>query len=141
MRTIVILFVAAFLIVLAGGCYSRVSDVTAISTKSVAFPGERLGEVEGVEKCHIYCIFPDRRPSVKEAIDRALEAKHADMLVDVKFYVRSWYIPFIYGQVSIKVTGTAVRLGPRPVRNIEQPKTLVPPASSTTPEPPKPAAP
>jgi hypothetical protein len=141
MRTIVILFVAAFLIVLAGGCYSRMADVTAISTKSVMVPGERLGEVEGVEKCHIYCIFPDKRLSVKEAIDKALKKQNADMLVDAKFYVKSWYIPFIYGQVSIKVTGTAVRLAPKPVRKIEPPKTPAPPASSTTPEPPKPAAP
>jgi hypothetical protein len=112
MRTRIILIAAAFIIVLAGGCYSRMADVTAISTKNVMVPGERLGEVEGVVKTRIYCIFPDRRPDIKEAIDKALEAKNADMLVDAKFYVKSWYIPFIYGQVWIKVKGTAVRLAP-----------------------------
>jgi hypothetical protein len=116
MRTTAILIVAAFLLVLSVGCYSRVSDVTAVSTKSVMVPGERLGEVEGVEKAHIYCIFPDKQLNVKEAIDKALESKKADMLIDVKFYVKGWYIPFIYGEVSVKVKGTAVRMMPEAVK-------------------------
>lgn len=121
MKTAAIFFAAAMLMVLAGGCYTRMADMTAVSTKSMDFPGERLGEVEGVEKTHIIVIVPTRQPSIKEAIDRALRQKDADMLVDAAVYVRSWYIPFVYGQVSIKVKGTAVRLHPRPVEPKPEP--------------------
>jgi len=112
MRTTAILLAAAAIAVLAAGCFARVADVNAVSTKNIIVPGEQLGKTEAEIKTHIIIICPTRKLDLKDAIDKALDKKNADMLVNVRVYVKGWYIPFIYGQMKIKVVGDAVRVMP-----------------------------
>jgi hypothetical protein len=113
MRTTAILLAAAAIVVLCAGCFARLGDVSAVSTKNIIVPGEQLGKTEAEMKTHIICIFPTKKLDPKEIIDKALDKKNGDMLVNARLYmVKSWWIPFIYGQMTLRVEGEAIRVMP-----------------------------
>lgn len=95
------------------GCATR-SDFTAISSKNVNVSNMKLdrtkskGRTSGEDCTHIIIFIPTGGPpTIDEALDRALEAKGASVLLDAVVNFNSFYIPYIYGQSCWKVEGDA----------------------------------
>jgi len=101
--------------VIATGCYTRIADLTVVSTKTVDLQEldltqtERAMQVTGTSIKQIFLIVPTGRADIEEAIDDALDKAGGDLLVDAVVYWKYWYIPLIYGQFGFKVTGNVVK--------------------------------
>ena len=105
-------YLSIFLVVLSG-CATR-SDFTAISSKNVNLSDVRIdrdkmkGRVSGEDCQHIIILFPTSGPpTLDEALDRALEARRANILLDAVVTWNSFYIPYIYGKTCWEVEGNA----------------------------------
>lgn len=92
------------------GCATR-SDFTAISGKNVNLSNINKsmakGRTTGEDCQHIIIIIPTSGlPTLDEALDRALEPKNANLLLDavVKHY---WFSILVYTQECWKVEGIA----------------------------------
>ena len=95
------------------GCATR-SDFTAISGKNVNLSSIKVdksqakGRTNGEDCQHIVIVIPTGGPpTLDEALDRALEAKQANLLVDAVVKHNWFYIPYIYGQECWKAEGVA----------------------------------
>ncbi len=98
---------------LISGCATR-SDFTAISGKNVNLSSIKVdksqakGRTSGEDCLHIVIFIPTGGPpTLDEALDRALEAKQANLLVDAVVNHHWFYIPYIYGQECWKAEGVA----------------------------------
>ena len=98
------------------GCSHDFGSFTLLNSKNVNLAdfsnsrAEESGEkTEGGDCAHIICFVPTGVPNLKEATDRAMESKNAYMLTNVRVKSFFFYIPYIYGQEKITVTGTPVR--------------------------------
>ncbi len=107
------LVAACALLGLASGCATR-SDMTAISSKNVNLqslsldPAKSKGRTSGEDCVHIIIVFPTGGPpTIDEAIDRALEAKGANMLTDAVVTWSYFYIPYVYGRTCWRAEGDA----------------------------------
>ncbi|MGR8981098.1 MAG: hypothetical protein ACU84H_13530 [Gammaproteobacteria bacterium] len=95
-----------------GGCATR-SDFTAISGKNVNISELKLeptmakGRTSGEDCMRVFLIFPDKMyPTIDEALDKALEAKRANLLLDA--VVRWHYFSvLLYAQECWNVEGEA----------------------------------
>ena len=88
------------------GCTQRVGDFTAISTKNIYAKGvdvTKLPQQQGVEGKDIR--FLGIGSNIKDAVDRALEAGHGNLMIDAALYV-DW-APFVCG---FRVRGTVVNI-------------------------------
>jgi hypothetical protein len=92
------------------GCMARLVDFTALSTKNVNVPGDRLERVQGEDLATIILFFPTSQPNIKQAIDNAIQKSGGDLLVDGVIYRKCWYIPLLFGQCGFVVEGTPVKL-------------------------------
>ena len=107
--------VTAVVITLAlGACVSSRSDFSAISGKNVNLSNFRIdrskskGRVSGSDCTQVILIIPNGSPpTLDEALDRALEPKRANLLLDAVVEYSSYYIPYIYGETCWKVEGEA----------------------------------
>lgn len=96
----------------ATGCSTRLVDFTMISTKNVDWSKAATftrgdSRVVGDDLVHTIVIIPTGISTMKEAIDRAIEATPgAVALVDGVVYQKAYYIPLIYGQSGYVVEGT-----------------------------------
>lgn len=101
---------------LLSSCQTRLMDMTIATTKNIdlnnvnqytTVPNAR---VHGEDSKHIVTVIPLGFPSVKEAIDRAVEQNGSNCvgLSNVVFYESSWYIPLLYGRVSIIAEGDPI---------------------------------
>lgn len=94
------------------GCSSRVADLTFATTKNIDLNDGHFVEgkrVSGEDTRSIVIIFPTGNPSVKESADKAIGQDRcavglSDVVVDSSF----WYIPYIYGEATLKTTGNLV---------------------------------
>lgn len=105
--------IAGSLLLAIGGCSTR-SDFTAISSKNVNLSDITIdrtkskGRVSGKDCQHIIILFPTSgRPTIDEALDRALEPKKASILLDAVVDYHFFFIPYIYGQECWKAEGDA----------------------------------
>ncbi len=94
-------------------CASR-SDFTAISSKNVNLSDVRIdrsnskGRVHGEDCTQIIIVFPTGGPpTLDEALDQALEAANANVLLDAVVDFRSFYIPWIFGETCWEAEGDA----------------------------------
>ena len=95
------------------GCAVR-SDFTALSGKNVNLssisinPKMNRGKAIG-EDCQRIIIFipTSGPPTLDEALDKALESKQSNLLLDAVVKHEWFYIPYIYGQDCWKTEGTA----------------------------------
>jgi hypothetical protein len=95
------------------GCASR-SDFTAISSKNVNLSNIKIdhsktkGKTTG-EDCQRMIIFipTSGSPTLDEALDKALEAKQSNLLLDAVVSWHSFSIPLIYGETCWSVEGDA----------------------------------
>lgn len=96
------------------GCQRRLGDFTVLSTKNVNltdFSTEAAEEslpIVGVDMKPIVILW-GTPPSLKEAVDRALERNNAHLLTNAVVYYSEWYIPYIYGEMKFEVKGNAVK--------------------------------
>jgi hypothetical protein len=102
----------ALLLAVTPGCASR-SDLTAVSSKNVNLSNIRIdrekskGRTQGEDCQNIILFIPTSGlPTLDEAIDRALEKKRANVLLDA---VVNWhsYWAILFGQTCWKVEGDA----------------------------------
>jgi hypothetical protein len=97
------------LLTVGAGCSTRIGDFTALSSKNVycknvdvtKLPQQRA---EGKDIC-----FLGIGADFKDAVDRALEKGHGNMMIDAVFYVENY--PFFAGY---KVVGTVVNVPYQP---------------------------
>jgi len=106
------LYLCLFAFVLTG-CATR-SDFSAISSKNVNLSNIQIdrsrlkGRTTGEDCQHIIVLFPTSgQATLDEALDRALETKRANLLLDAVVHWNFFYIPYIYGQTCWKVEGEA----------------------------------
>ncbi len=112
-RLLNLMLVSAMAFTLFTGCATR-SDFTAISGKNVNIANIKLdpamakGQTSGEDCQHIVIIIPTGgAPTLDEALDKALEAKQANLMLDAVVRHNWFYIPYIYGQECWKVEGVA----------------------------------
>jgi hypothetical protein len=114
---------------LTTGCSTRLVDFTIMSSKNVDLTRVATFEraknrVEGTDMAHIIIFIPTGTPNAKEAMDRAIESvPGAVALVDGVITYKFFYIPYIYGQQSYVVEGTAL-IDPQLVPGPKQASTL-----------------
>ena len=108
-----LLRMTAIIILLIGtGCTTRLVDFTVISTKNIdwsqAATFQRAkARVEGKDWVHIIICIPTGVPSMKEAIDRAIESVPGGVaLLDGVLISKFYYIPYIYGRQTYVIEGT-----------------------------------
>ena len=112
MRKIFLIGIISFIALLFIGCASR-SDLTAISSKNVNLSNIKLdrkkilGRAIGENCEHIIILVPTGQATLDEALDRALEAKQANLLLDAVVNWHFFYIPYIYGRECWNVEGDA----------------------------------
>lgn len=102
-----------FLLLTLSGCVTR-SDFSAISSKNVNLSDITIdhtkskGRTSGEDCQHIIILFPTGGPpTIDEALDRALEPKQANILLDAVVEYHYFFIPYIYGQACWKAEGDA----------------------------------
>lgn len=93
--------------IVASGCTERMMDFTVISTKNVpiSMPAKTT-QVVGEDKV-IMIFAPFGVPSLKEAIDDALEKSSGNVLVNVRIYSDSKILLF-FGKFGYRVIGESV---------------------------------
>lgn len=102
-------------LLLSFGCTQRLGDFTFLSSKNLdlsnldmeASAGAPI--VEGKDNKPIIFVFSTGTPSLKEALDRAIESGHGTALSDARITYTEWYIPYIVGNMEFKVRGKVVR--------------------------------
>jgi hypothetical protein len=93
-----------------GGC-STTDSLTAVSSKNVNISNIRLdqtrfrGRGQGEDCKAIFVIFPTGTPNLKDALDRALESKQGDVLLNARLRHHWFYIPYIYGEDCFSAEG------------------------------------
>ena len=122
-RSQVVAITLIVLLSLSAACTRRMIDFTLISTKNVDLSqGVRFcradGRTQGRDLVHIIIFIPTGQPNIKEAVDRAIEkVPGAVALLDGVVKYRWWWIPYLYGQSSFIVEGTAL-IDPRLVPEV-----------------------
>ncbi|PZP39466.1 MAG: hypothetical protein DI585_04060 [Pseudomonas fluorescens] len=103
---------AALAALLLSGCSTHLTDVSMISNKSVELESINIDKapqrklVEGSSTKFIFLIIPFGYPTIKEALNNALEKGQGDLMVDASIYREGWW--FLVGQDTIKIKGTVV---------------------------------
>ena len=96
------------------GCTRRMIDFTVISSKNVDLGDNRAAmggtRVVGEDSCWLVLFIPLCQPSMKEAVDRAIESAGPDYdaLIDGVVYSNFLFL-VVTGKTSFKVEGTPVK--------------------------------
>ncbi|MGR8951537.1 MAG: hypothetical protein ACU83V_03890 [Gammaproteobacteria bacterium] len=104
---------SVFSLTALAGCSTR-SDFTAISGKNVNISDLRIepkmakGRTSGEDCMHMVLFFPNKMfPTLDEALDKAMEAKQANLLLDAVVQWNFFIVPLLYAQECWKVEGVA----------------------------------
>ncbi len=89
-------------------CTTRLGDFTVLSTKNVDVTGLKPGDRYEGEDCvnMVFGMIPTGQVNWKSAMDQALEKGKGDVMVDIVLTMKSWAIPYIWGQQCIVMEGT-----------------------------------
>lgn len=103
--------IATLLVMTLCGCTQRILDFTVLSSKNTEMrvPDAAKGErVTGMDSVPVI-LFPLGTPSVKEAVDRAIEkaGPEYDALIDGVLYYKN--VSFIFGTLKYVVEGTPIK--------------------------------
>lgn len=96
------------------GCTQHLGNFTFLSTKNLDLSNLDMEAsanapiVEGQDNKPIIFIFPTGTPSLKEAVDRAIESGRGKALSDARITHTFWYVPYIVGNEEFKVRGKVV---------------------------------
>lgn len=107
---------------LLNSCANRLLDVTVLSTKNIdlnnlsGYTSNTNQRVTGSSTTPIISVAPLGYPSAKEAADRAVERNGSQCvgLANATFTAKYWWIPFIYGQITLEVEGDPIMKKPTP---------------------------
>lgn len=108
-----ILLIAGFIL---SSCTMRSHDYTLLSTKNIDFKKNykiAKESANGESKVHIIIVIPTGNTlssdTFKAAVDNAIESVPGAIgLTNVVVSYSSWYIPFIYGQQKVMVSGDPI---------------------------------
>lgn len=117
MKKLTLLLLATTLL---SSCSTRLLDVTILSTKNIdlnyvqGYTTNTNQRVTGQNTSHIISFIPLGYPSAKEAADRAVECNGTQCvgLTNATFTEKWWWIPFIYGQITLEVEGDPIMKKP-----------------------------
>lgn len=93
-------------VLLLSGCTARVADMTLASTKNISLNGTHFakGQRVAAEDSYPVILFPAGIPSVKTAMDRAIERNRCAVgLTDL--VVTQLNHAFIFGRIGVRVEG------------------------------------
>jgi len=94
------------------GCFTRIGDVSAISTRNVSLERVNLENlpqtrnVTGKASNLVLVFIPLGVPHLEDAVEDALDKADGDLMLDASIHRGGWW--FIIGETSIKVKGTVV---------------------------------
>lgn len=94
------------------GCSTHMTDLSMISNKNISLnkidldklPQEK--NVVGEDRKFVFLFIPFGTPTLKGALNDALENGHGDLMVDASVYSTGWW--FLVGQTGIKIKGDVV---------------------------------
>lgn len=92
------------------GCVTRITDFTVLSTKNIDLSQasnfkRASARVTGEDQAFVILIIPTGVPTVKEAVDQALQSVPGGIaLVDGVVKTRNWWL--IFGENTMIVEGT-----------------------------------
>jgi hypothetical protein len=103
-------------VLMGSGCTVHHGNFTVASTKLVRLDefdldkADRVKGVQGEDVTHLIVFIPTGGPpTLKTAMDRALEKGNGDVMTDVTIDFESFYIPYIYGRNGWYVKGDVVK--------------------------------
>ncbi len=106
------LLATLFIVFSLSSCVTRMTDFTIISTKNIDLSQMakfKRGDtrVKGEDSKYIVIIIPTGTPSMKQAIDNAIQSVPGCVgLLDGVVYYKWFYIPYVVGKFSYLVEGT-----------------------------------
>lgn len=105
--------IAMFLTVIyLSGCTTHITDLSMISNKNINLNKVNIDtlpqkkSIEGEDTKFMFLFIPFGQPTLKEALNDALEKGQGDLMVDASVYVTSWW--FLIGETGIKIKGDVV---------------------------------
>lgn len=98
---------------LLSGCTVYHPTYSAISSKNINLTDlhvdrSQLKGIARAEECqHIFFLIPTAPISISGVVDKALDAKGANLLLKARIQNHGFYLPLIYGRNCIEVDGWA----------------------------------
>jgi len=108
MKKILILTILLFM----SGCSTHITDLSMISNKNINLNKVDIDKlptkkhIEGEDSKFVFLFIPFGAPTLKEALNDALEKGDGDLMVDASVYNTGWW--FGIGEVGIKIKGNVV---------------------------------
>lgn len=109
MKRILIIFIAVLYV---GACSTHLTDLSMISNKNVALDKVDIDKlpqkknVEGEDTKFVFLFIPFGQPTLKGALNDALEKGNGDLMVDPSVSTTGWW--FLIGQSGLKIKGDVV---------------------------------
>ncbi len=106
------IFVILMSVLYMSGCTTHLTDLSMISNKNVSLNKVDIDKlpqkknVEGEDSKFVFLFIPFGQPTLKEALNNALEKGNGDLMVDASVYMTSWW--FLIGESGIKIKGDVV---------------------------------
>lgn len=106
------IFLIPFIISLLCACSTHLADLTMVSNKNITLKKVNLDRapqkhnVIGESSKFVFLFIPFGAPTLKEAVDDALQKGNGDLITDASVYSKGWW--FLVGQVGLEVRGTVV---------------------------------
>ena len=110
MKRIIMVCIA---ILFMSGCTTNLTDFSMISNKNISLNKLDIDNlpqnkhVVGEDKKFMFLFIPFGRPTIKGALNNALEKGDGDLMVDASVYATGWW--FIIGQIGIEIKGDVVK--------------------------------
>lgn len=95
-----------------GGCTVHITDLSMISNKNINLDNvdvDRLPQkkqIEGEDRKFMFLFIPFGQPTLKEALNDALQKGGGDLMVDASVYYTYWWLGV--GELGIKIKGDVV---------------------------------
>lgn len=105
-------FITLLTALFISGCTTHLTDLSMISNKNINLNKVDIDKlpqkknVEGEDTKFMLLFIPFGQPTLKGALNDALEKGNGDLMVDASVYVTQWW--FLVGQVGIKIKGDVV---------------------------------
>ncbi|MDY4842150.1 MAG: hypothetical protein SO314_07295 [Alphaproteobacteria bacterium] len=109
MKHIIAIFIMAIYL---SSCTTHITDLSMISNKNINLNRVNIDtlsqkkNVEGEDSKFVFLFIPFGQPTLKGALNDALEKGQGDLMVDASVYVTSWW--FLIGETGIKIKGDVV---------------------------------
>ena len=95
-----------------GGCTTHMTDLSMISNKNINLDRADIDKlpqkkhIEGEDRKFIFLFIPFGQPTLKEALNDALQKGGGDLMVNASVYHTGWWLGI--GEVGIKIKGDVI---------------------------------